>query len=164
LLDRSLKEIRTISHLLHPSGLEEAGFSTAARWYAEEFANRSGIQVRVDVADLPERLPRESEIALFRVLQEALANIHRHSRSRSAEVQLTADAGVLSLTVRDYGVGIAQEQLGRFWSSGASGVGLAGMRERMHELGGTFTIDSNADGTSLTVTLPVSQQFSAADA
>ncbi len=158
LVDRSLREIRTISHLLHPSGLEEAGFSTAARWYAEEFAKRSGIQLQVEIADLPARLPREVELALFRVLQEALANMHRHSKSRTADVLFRADAGQLILTIRDYGIGMPNDVLKQFRLSGTAGVGLAGMRERVRELGGNLDLDSSSEGTSLRVTIPLRQE------
>jgi len=159
LVDRSLREIRTISHLLHPSGLEEAGFSSAARWYTEEFANRSGIQLQVEIADLPVRLPREVELALFRVLQEALANMHRHSKSPSADVSFQADAEQLILTITDHGVGMPKEVLDQFRSSGTAGVGLAGMRERVRELGGNLELESSSAGTSLRVTIPLSQEM-----
>lgn len=154
LVDRSLQEIRTISHLLHPSGLEEAGFSTAARWYTAEFAKRSGISIKVEIMDLAERLPREVELALFRVLQEGLANIHRHSRSRSAEVSFQAEGPRLALAITDQGVGISPEMLEQFRSAGVFGVGLAGIRERVRELGGTFDINSTGTGTALRVTIP----------
>jgi signal transduction histidine kinase len=162
LLDRSLQEVRTLSHLLHPSGLEEAGFPAAARWYAEEFAKRSGIQLRVDVPDLPARLPREIEIALFRILQEGLGNIHRHSKSSAAEIAFAAGSRDVLLTIKDDGVGIPGELLNRFRSSGNSGVGLAAMRERVRELRGNFEIESNGRGTSLRVTIPVSEQYARA--
>ena len=154
LIDRSLREIRTISHLLHPTGLEDAGFSVAARWYAEGFASRSGIQLKVDVADLAERLPREVEITLFRVLQEALTNIHRHSGSHVAEIAFRSEGQNLVLVVRDFGNGIGPETLERFRVAGASGVGLAGMRERIREVDGTLEIESNSDGTCLRAILP----------
>jgi signal transduction histidine kinase len=157
LVDRSLREIRTISHLLHPSGLEEAGFSKAARWYTEEFSKRSGIQLTVEIADLPARLPREVELALFRVLQEALANMHRHSKSRTADVCFQADAEQLILTIRDHGIGMPKDVLDQFRSSGTAGVGLAGMRERVRELGGNLDLDSGSEGTSLQVTIPLRQ-------
>jgi signal transduction histidine kinase len=160
LLDRSLQEIRTISHLLHPSGLEEAGFSTAARWYTAEFAKRSGTVTKVEITDLPERLPRDVELTLFRVLQEGLANIHRHSKSRSAEVTFRAEGPRLTLAIRDHGVGMTRDMLERFRSAGVFGVGLAGIRERVRELGGTFDLESNRDGTSLLVTIPVAQTVS----
>lgn len=162
LVDRSLQEIRTISHLLHPSGLEEAGFSQAARWYAQEFAKRSGIQLKVDVSDLKERLPRDIEIALFRVLQEGLSNIHRHSKSSSAEIYFKADSGWLTLLIQDHGVGIPRELVERFHASGFSGVGLSAMRERIRELKGDFEIESKGAGTTLRAKIPVPAEFAAA--
>jgi signal transduction histidine kinase len=159
LLDRSLQEIRTISHLLHPSGLEEAGFAVAARWYAEEFAKRSGVELKVHVSDLPTRLSRDVEIALFRVLQEALTNIHRHSQSRSAEISFDGTNQALALTITDHGVGIGKDALQKFEATGTAGVGLAGMRERVRELGGNFDVTSNGDGTSLRVTVPMRKEF-----
>jgi len=162
LLDRSLREIRTISHLLHPSGLEEAGFSTSARWYVEEFAKRSGTEIKVDIVDPPERLPREVELALFRVLQEGLANIHRHAKSRSAEVNFRVEGTQLALEIRDHGVGIAPEMLEQFRSAAVFGVGLAGIRERVRDLGGTFDVNSNGEGTLLRVTIPAPQSAASA--
>ena len=162
LLDRSLTDVRTISHLLHPSGLEEAGFAAAARWYVEEFAKRSGIKLKVQISDPPERLPRDVEIALFRVLQEGLTNIHRHSKSRSGEVAFQADGEQISLIIRDRGIGIAKQVLEQFRSSGITGVGLAGMRERIRELGGSFEVDSNAPGTALLVRIPLRREFASA--
>jgi signal transduction histidine kinase len=162
LLDRSLQEVRTLSHLLHPSGLEEVGFPAAARWYAEEFAKRSGIRLKVEVPDLPARLPREIEIALFRILQEGLGNIHRHSKSSAAEIVFAAGSCDVLLTIKDDGVGIPAELLNRFRSSGNSGVGLAAMRERVRELRGNFEIESNGAGTSLRVTIPVPEQYAQA--
>jgi len=154
LLDRSLREIRTLSHLLHPSGLEEAGFSVAARWYVEGFASRSGITVNTEIQDLSQRLAPDVEITLFRILQEALANIHRHSGSRLAEVRFKAEDGNVMLRVRDYGTGIPPATLEQFRASGGAGVGLAGMRERIHEVGGTLDIESSGKGTCVTATLP----------
>jgi signal transduction histidine kinase len=158
LLDRSLKEVRTISHLLHPSGLEEAGFPAAARWYSEEFAKRSGIKLKVDVPDLKQRLPREMEITLFRILQESLGNIHRHSKSTSAEITFQPSDREVLLAITDNGVGIPEEQLDRFRLYGNSGVGLVTMRERVRELHGHFEVHSNGNGTSLRVTIPIPQQ------
>jgi len=162
LLDRALQEVRTISHLLHPSGLEEAGFPAAARWYAEEFAKRSGIELNVDVPNLSSRLPRDVEIALFRVLQEALGNIHRHSKSTSAQISLKPAPREVQLTIKDSGVGIRREVLDRFRTAGNSGVGLAAMRERVRELKGTFDIESNGNGTLLRVSVPVPEQIALA--
>ena len=165
LLDQAIKETRTISHLLHPPGLDESGFSAAAKWYAEGFAKRSGLDLKIDIAEPAARLPRELEIALFRVLQESLANIHRHSQSSSAEIRFEAQREQVTLTVQDHGTGISKEVIDRFRSSGTSGVGLAGMRERIRELGGTFQVESSDEGTCVQVVVPLAGQraFAAMD-
>jgi signal transduction histidine kinase len=163
LIDQSIKETRTISHLLHPSGLDEIGFAAAATSYAEGFAQRSGLHLDIKISEPAKRLPREVEIALFRVLQEALTNIHRHSKSTSAELIFEPAPESVVLTVRDYGVGIPNEVLDRFRSSSTSGVGLAGMRERIRELGGTFDVESNNQGTCVRVIVPLTEQAFAAD-
>jgi signal transduction histidine kinase len=163
LLDQSIKEARTISHLLHPQGLDEVGFAAAASSYAEGFAQRSGLQLDVKIPEPAKRLPREIEIALFRVLQEALTNIHRHSKSTSAQLTFESAPQRVVLSVRDHGVGIPKETLDRFHTSSTSGVGLAGMRERIRELGGTFDVESSSEGTCVRVVVPVSQQALAAD-
>jgi signal transduction histidine kinase len=156
LLDQSVTETRTISHLLHPPLLDEVGLASAARWYAEGFAQRSGIQLSVDIAKDVGRLSRPVELALFRVLQESLTNIHRHSKSSRAEVSLRSLPGSVILRVRDYGAGIPQDTLRRFLSTGTqAGVGLAGIRERVREQGGKFELQSDATGTTICVTMPV---------
>jgi signal transduction histidine kinase len=162
LLDRSLQEVRTLSHLLHPSGMEEAGFPTAARWYADEFSKRSGIQLKVDVPDLKARLPREIEIALFRILQEGLGNVHRHSKSSSAEISFQTVSGEVVLEIKDQGVGISSEVLHRFRHAGISGLGLAAIRERVRELRGTLELESRGQGTSLRVAIPIPEQYALA--
>jgi signal transduction histidine kinase len=155
LLDQSIAETRTISHLLHPPLLDEAGFSSAARWYLDGFAQRSGIAVKTDFPDNVGRLPKSIELGLFRVLQESLTNIHRHSGSSSAEIALKLFPDKVSLEVRDFGRGIPQELLDNFRAKGTnSGVGLAGMRERLRELGGQIEIRSG-QGTLISVTLPL---------
>jgi two-component system NarL family sensor kinase len=169
LLDQSIAETRTISHLLHPPLLDEAGFSSAARWYLEGFAQRSGVQVKMDLPHNVGRLPKSIELGLFRVLQESLTNIHRHSGSSRAEIALKLFPDRVILEVRDYGKGIPHELLKNFRSEGANfGVGLAGMRERTRELGGQLDIQSKAPGTLISVTMPLPQtaqaaNFSAAD-
>ena len=155
LVDQAIKETRTISHLLHPPGLDEAGFSSAATWYAEGFAKRSGIDLRINIVDPPQRLPCEIEIALFRVLQESLTNIHRHSKSSSAEVLFELTSEQAKLSIQDHGTGISKAVLDRFKLSGTSGVGLAGMRERIRELGGKFDVQSGASGTCVQVIVPL---------
>jgi signal transduction histidine kinase len=156
LLDQSIGETRTISHLLHPPLLDEAGFSSAAKWYLEGFAQRSGIEIKVELPEDVGRLPKPAALGLFRVLQESLTNIHRHSGSAKAEVVLTLAARQVTLKVRDYGKGIAPELLKSFRTKGMrSGVGLAGMRERIRELGGQLSIQASAPGTLISVTMPI---------
>ena len=154
LVDRSIADTRTLSHLLHPPLLDEAGFASAAKWYVEGFGKRSGITTQLDLPEQVHRLPRRTETALFRILQEALTNVHRHSGSRAVEVRVTADETRVVLTVRDFGMGVPREVLDRFWRTGNVGVGLAGIRERLKELGGTLEIDSTVDGTILRGTIP----------
>lgn len=155
LVDHSIAETRTISHLLHPPLLDEAGLASAAKWYVEGFAQRSGIQVAVDLPEDLGTLPKPVALGLFRVLQESLTNIHRHSNSTRAEVAVHLLPAEVVLKVRDYGKGITLEQLDNFRTKGSSGVGLAGMRERIRELGGRLRIESVAPGTSISVTLPL---------
>ena len=159
LLDQSIAETRTISHLLHPPLLDEAGLSSAAKWYVEGFAQRSGIEVNVTLPDEVRHLPKPVALGLFRVLQESLTNIHRHSNSTKAEVAVELLPDHVALTVRDYGKGIAPVLLENFRASGTnSGVGLAGMRERIRELGGQLTIRTCAPGTLISVSLPLSKK------
>jgi signal transduction histidine kinase len=153
IVTETLTETRTISHLLHPPLLDEMGFATAARWYMEGYAKRTGIAVSIDMPEEPVRLPRILELTLFRVLQESLTNIHRHSKSKKAEVSYIVASEGLSLRVRDFGVGIPSEKLVAFTAEGSSdGVGLAGMRERVREQGGTLKVSSGAAGTVVQVT------------
>lgn len=157
LVDRSISDTRTLSHLLHPPLLDEAGFASAAKWYVEGFGRRSGIVSHLDLPDHLHRLPRVTEIALFRILQEALTNVHRHSGSNAVEVRVTADNFNVVLTVKDFGVGVPREILDRFWKTGHVGVGLAGIRERLKELGGSLEIESNGKGTLLRVRIPIKE-------
>ena len=156
LIDRSISDTRTLSHLLHPPLLDEAGFLSAAKWYVDGFGQRSGIATKLDLPSHVHRLPRRTEVALFRILQEALTNVHRHSGSRAVNVSVSTDQSVVVLTVKDFGVGVPREVLDRFWKTGNAGVGLAGIRERLKELGGFLEIESNLDGTTLKVTMPAS--------
>ncbi|HXZ30792.1 MAG TPA: CHASE3 domain-containing protein [Terriglobales bacterium] len=159
LLDQSIAETRTISHLLHPPLLDEAGLSSAAKWYLEGFAQRSGIEVKVDLPEDAGRLPKPVALGLFRVLQESLTNIHRHSNSAKAEVALEIYPGRVLLKVRDYGKGVPAELLEKFQTDGTStGVGLAGMRERIRDLGGQLSIERCAPGTMIFVNMPFSEQ------
>jgi signal transduction histidine kinase len=154
LADQALREIRTTSYLLHPPLLDEAGFAAAAAWYVDGFNKRSPVQVRLQ---LPEgiRLPGSVEIVLFRVLQESLTNITKHAGSATVDVLLQVDQNVISLSVRDYGKGISVERLAKMNGSGSDvGVGIAGMRERLKELGGRLEIESDSTGTLLRAFVP----------
>lgn len=157
LAEQALREIRTTSYLLHPPLLDEAGFAAAASWYVEGFNKRSSIHVDLQ---LPERvrLPASIEIVLFRVLQESLTNITKHAGSATVNVLLQVDQKAISLSVRDYGKGIPLERLEKMKGSGPDvGVGIAGMRERLKELGGRLEIDSNSTGTLLKASIPLPQ-------
>ncbi len=155
LVDLAITETRTISHLLHPPLLDEAGFGSAARWYVEGFAKRSGIPTSLDIPESFGRLPESIELALFRVLQESLTNVHRHSKSPRADVSLRLSPQQVVLRVRDYGKGIPAEVLDRFQQNRAhGGVGLTGMRERIHELGGRLEMNSNGRGTEVLAVMP----------
>ncbi|HVB54886.1 MAG TPA: ATP-binding protein [Candidatus Acidoferrales bacterium] len=164
LAERCLSEIRTISYLLHPPLLDEVGLVSALSWYAEGFSQRCGIQVDIKVApDDLGRLPSEVETAIFRVVQQALSNIHRHSGSKTAQIVMSADAEQVMCVIRDEGCGIPSEVLTGF-STGAQlpGVGLAGMRERISNMGGKFSIRSSGHGTTLELSLPRAPKQSAA--
>jgi signal transduction histidine kinase len=157
LLDTSLAEIRTISHLMHPPGLDEIGLSTAARWFIDGFAQRSGIEIKAEIPDVETRLPRPVEVALYRVLQEGLTNVHKHSKSNRATVQVRFSPTVAVLAIRDFGVGVAPEVLDGFRHDGTSGIGWAGMKGRIEEIGGQFEVNSNSTGTLLLVRVPVGE-------
>jgi signal transduction histidine kinase len=157
LVDQMSSEVRTISHLLHPPLLDEAGLSSALRWYVEGFTVRSKIKVDLDLPEDFGRLPRESETAIFRVVQECLTNIHRHSGSPSAKIRLRQRDEQVTVEIADRGKGIPPEKKEQMASSGAPGVGIRGMRERLRQLGGTLEIRSNGNGTVIEVRLPISQ-------
>jgi signal transduction histidine kinase len=125
-------ETRTLSCLLHPPLLDEVGFASAARWYTDEFAKRSGIEVKLDLPDGIDRLPELTEIALFRILQESLTNVHRHSGSSSVEIGLTVTDNRALLSVQDF--------------------------ERVTDLGGSFDIESDSHGTAIIVAFALAAQ------
>jgi signal transduction histidine kinase len=156
LMERCIAEVRTLSYLLHPPTMDAVGIASAARWYIEGFGLRSGLKLTLDAPDDPVRLPDAIELGLFRVLQEALTNVHRHSGASAADVLIRRSPGQVMLAVKDNGRGIGQEMLNRFHEAGVGvGVGLMSMHERARELGGKLEIESNAGGTSLRITLPV---------
>lgn len=158
LLEHCITEIRTLSYLLHPPMMDEVGLASAVRWYAEGLAQRSGITVNLEIPARLARLSHATEIALFRMLQEALTNVHRHSGASVANVCIQQDAEQVVLEVRDNGHGMKQELLNSFNQTGTGvGVGLAGMRERVWELGGKLKLQSNEKGTSMEITVPLPQ-------
>ena len=155
-LEQCIVETRTISYLLHPPLLDEAGFASAARWFAESFAKRSGIDCRLDLPERLGRLPETIEVDLFRILQESLTNVHRHSGASSVEIQLKVGENQVLLTVRDFGRGMPADLIPGFGANGRNvGVGLTGMRERINDLGGTFEVQSDTKGTAIVVAVPL---------
>jgi signal transduction histidine kinase len=153
LTGEALQEIRTTSYLLHPPLLDECGFASVARWFVEGFTTRSGIEVHCEIPEQMERLPESLELVLFRILQEALTNVHRHSGATAVRVNLHCDANQIRFQVSDNGHGIPQQHLKRFESNGTGGVGIAGMRERIREWGGEMAIQSDNTGTTISFVL-----------
>ena len=154
-VEECLRETRTISYLLHPPLLDEAGFESAARWYVEGFAQRGGIQATLSFPEKMDRLPKSVELVLFRMLQESLTNVHRHSESPTVQIEIEVDAEVVSLVVKDAGRGIPQHVMKQFRESGIAGIGLAGMRERVADLGGELRVESGDKGTLMQATIPL---------
>jgi PAS domain S-box-containing protein len=148
------KEIRTTSYLLHPPLLDESGLPEAIRWYMHGLTERSGLSIDLDIADDFGRLPNEVELAMFRIAQECLTNIHRHSGSKTAIVRLSRSTDIVSLEIQDQGKGIPAEKLDGIRAQ-RSGVGITGMRERIRHFNGAMDIHSNGKGTKISVTLPL---------
>ena len=155
LVQEMVTEVRTISHLLHPPLLDEAGLSSALRWYVDGFSQRSGIMVDLDMPDNFERLPVELETAVFRVVQECLTNIHRHSGSPTAKIRVRQRDHEVVVDIEDKGRGIPAHKLEQMAAAGAPGVGVRGMQERLRQLGGKLDIESNSGGTRVKVRLPL---------
>jgi PAS domain S-box-containing protein len=156
LADGSMQEVRTVSYLLHPPTLDEAGLSQALDWFIEGFAKRSGIRIRMEAPPSSFRMPPEMELALFRVVQECLTNIHRHSRSESADIRIQLLQNAVLLEVVDYGQGISPQLQAEFQQgSGKAGIGISGMRERVAEMKGRLEIESNGNGTAIRVLVPL---------
>jgi signal transduction histidine kinase len=159
LMQQCMSEVRTLSYLLHPPTMDAAGFASAARWYVEGFGQRSGIRITLNSPDHLGRLPDPVELALFRVLQEALTNVHRHSSASEAQVSILEDAGQVVLEIKDNGRGMPAELLSHYRATGAGmGVGIGGIRERAWELGGRLEVESDGSGTLLRVAVPIPQK------
>lgn len=156
LTDESIKEVRTLSYLLHPPLLEESGLASAVQWYLDGFSSRSQISISFEKDPEFPRLSRDLELAMFRILQEALTNVHRHSGSRTADVRLFIRDDQAFLEVEDQGSGIDPQILDRVRNQGALGIGLRGMTERMLQLGGQLEVDSEPQhGTLVRATAPL---------
>ena len=154
LVDQASQDIRTVSHLLHPPLLDEVGLTSALQWFLDGFAHRSKIAVTLHVApDLP-KLSRDLELSLFRIVQECLTNIHRHSGSLTAHVRLYAHGTEVRLEVRDEGRGIPADIQAKISSGESFGVGLRGIRERVRQFGGHIDLQSDATGTAVVAVLP----------
>jgi PAS domain S-box-containing protein len=159
LAEIAIQETRTVSYLLHPPVLDDLGLIKALDWYVEGFSKRSGIQVELHAPNGPFRLPAEMELALFRIVQECLTNVHRHSNSSSAKVRIQAHSHAILLEVSDCGRGIPPKvQAELLQGSGKTGVGLSGIRERINELHGSLDIDSNRNGTTIRALVPMPAQ------
>jgi len=157
LTEQVLEEMRTVSYLLHPPLLDEVGLAFALQWYVDGFKARSKIHVDLNLSPQVGRLSRDFEMAVFRIVQECLTNIHRHSGSSIAKIQISRDASQVTLTVADEGRGMPSEILtaGTEKMPAVLGVGIRGMRERVTQLGGYMRIHSSDSGTVVEVILPV---------
>ena len=149
LVENLLGEVRQLSHLLHPPTLDEMGLASAIQWYAEQFSKRTHIKIAVEIPNNIGRFSREKEIALFRVVQESLANVQEHSGSAAASIRLSKSSGHVCVQVSDLGKGISWKAARTY-----NGVGINGMRERLRQLGGVLDIHSNGNGTLVSADLP----------
>ncbi|HZP32060.1 MAG TPA: ATP-binding protein [Candidatus Acidoferrales bacterium] len=155
LVKRTAQEVRTISQLLHPPLLDVVGFVAAAKNYAQQFMRRSGIEVKVNFPEDFRLSSKEAELMLFRVLQESLTNVHRHAQATTVDVWLARHPHEIVLTVQDNGRGLPLGVIENFQAGMASGVGLAGMRERLAEFGGRLQVESSHSGTIVRAAIPI---------
>ncbi len=151
------REMRTTSYLLHPPLLDETGISSALHWYVQGLVERSGLEINLDIPEKLGRLPRDMELVVFRLVQESLTNIHRHSGSKTATIRVLREDGRVTVEIRDQGKGMSPARLAEIQSKG-SGVGIRGMRERLRPFEGTMNIESGAAGTRIFVTIPLPKQ------
>lgn len=159
LVQHLAREIRTTSYLLHPPLLDEAGISSALSWYVQGLAERSSLKIDVQVPEDFGRLPSEIELVIFRLVQECLTNIHRHSGSKTALIRAEREAETIRVWVEDSGTGMSPERLAAIQSQG-TGVGIRGMRERVRHLHGDLVIESSGSGTKVCATLPLPASLS----
>jgi PAS domain S-box-containing protein len=159
LVQHLARELRTTSYLLHPPLLDETGISSALSWYVQGLAERSGLEIDLQVPDDFGRLPSEMELVIFRLVQECLTNIHRHSESKVARIRVEREENNIHVEVEDQGTGMSPERLAAIQSQG-TGVGIRGMRERVRHLRGDLVIESNGSGTRVYATLPLTTSIS----
>jgi len=150
------RDIRTASYLLHPPLLDENGLYSALSWYTQGLAERSSLEIKLDISPEFGRLPREMELAVFRLVQECLTNIHRHSGSKTANIRIAREDGQIVVEIQDCGQGMSVQRLVEIQSNG-SGVGIRGMRERLSQFNGEMKIESDSTGTRVSVSIPVSK-------
>lgn len=155
LVEQVSREIRTISHLLHPPLLEIAGLASALRWYVDGFSERSQIKVELMIPEAFGRLPDDTELAVFRIVQECLTNIHRHSGSATASISIQQKDSRLIVRVKDHGRGMPATKQRELSTSSRGGVGFGGMQERLRQLGGALQIESGDTGTVVTATMKI---------
>jgi len=154
--EQALKDIRTLSYVLHPPLLDQAGLVTALRWYVKGFSERSGVKVNFsEDSNNGHRMPPEVEYALFRIVQESLTNIRRHTNSETAEIAIHRTPDEVLLSIRDQGKGMKLSAAQNGDGVESIGVGISGMRHRLKQLGGELLVDSDRDGTTVTATVPV---------
>jgi PAS domain S-box-containing protein len=153
LVQRLNQDIRTTSYLLHPPLLDDSGLYSALTFYIQGIEERSGLKIALDISPDFERLPPDMELAIFRSVQESLTNVHRYSGSKTASIRIRREGGTITVEVQDEGKGMSPEKLEEI-QSGGSGVGIQGMRERLHQFQGDIKIDSNGSGTRVYVTIP----------
>jgi signal transduction histidine kinase len=157
-----IREIRTTSYLLHPPLLEESGLSSALNWYVQGIVQRSDLKIELVISETLGRLPNGIELAIFRVVQECLMNIHRHSGSKKAFIGVSREDPGVRIEVRDQGRGISHERLVEI-ESGGCGVGIRGMQERLRPFRGTVTIESNGSGTRIVAQIPIPKDARSTD-
>src|SRR6202167_5625493 len=156
------REIRTTSYLLHPPLLDESGLCSAISLYLQGLLERSGLEVHLDISKEFGRLPRDMELVIFRLVQECLTNIHRHSESKTASIRIARESNQISLDIEDQGKGMSPARLAAI-QSGCSGVGISGMRERLRQFDGTMKIESDSSGTRISATIPLPKTASPED-
>mgnify|MGYP001162074420 CR=1 FL=1 len=154
------RDIRTTSYLLHPPLLDENGLYSALTWYTQGLVERSSLEIKLDISQDFGRLPREMELAVFRLVQECLTNIHRHSGSKTASIRIAREDGKVVVEIQDRGQGMSSQRLAEI-QSGVSGVGIRGMRERLTQFQGQMKIESDHTGTRVLVSIPVPKSVAA---